>query len=104
MDATFHAFLHDKAEGHTKIATTLNARGLGLMDASLNFRSPLSEGSRIEYLIEQIDWSDRYFDVSYRGVCGDRLILEGRERRGLFVEIGGQLKAGKVAPLREILE
>ncbi|WP_372604111.1 acyl-CoA thioesterase [Actibacterium sp.] len=103
MDATFHAFLHDRVGGHAKLCRDLGARGLGLMEAKLSFRLPATEGRALEFAIEAIEWSGRSFTVNYRAVQGARVILEGYERRGVFVEKDGRLAAGDVAPVQEIL-
>ncbi len=104
MDATFHAFLHANAGGHSAICQQLGARGLGLMDTKLSFRSPASEGSVLRYAIQAINWASRSLDVIYTAHQGERLVLEGNERRGVFIVSGGKMKAGGTAPLREILK
>lgn len=104
MDACFHAFLQDRAGGHAALCTALGARGLGLMEARLGFRAPVSEGMHLRYAIADITWSKRSLDVTYRATEGDRLVLEGHERRGVFVDdAAGRLRAAPVAPLRALL-
>ena len=103
MDGTFHALLQERGGGHRNVCAELNARGTGLMEAKLEFRSPASEGMVIVYSIDEISWAGRSFDISYSARHGDRLILEGHERRGLFVEKDDRLRASAVSPLRAIL-
>lgn len=103
MDACFHAFLHARAGGHVAICRDLGARGLGLMESGLSFRSPATEGAALRYEIDRIDWSGRSFEVHYRAFEGERLILEGSERRGVFIDKDGRMSAGDVTPLRERL-
>lgn len=104
MDATFHAFLNARAGGHAVVCAALNARGLGLMEARLSFRAPAGQGDPIEYRIEGIEWANRSFDVAYAAWSGDRMILEGLERRGVFVDRDDRMAAAEVAPLRELLD
>lgn len=77
MDATFHAFLHDRSDGHAALCARLGARGLGLMEAKLGFRSPATEGMTLGYVILGIEWSDRSFEIHYRARQAGRLVLEG---------------------------
>ena len=102
-DRTFHTFLQVRGGGHKKLCADLNSRGFGLMEAQLQFRSPGMEGDDLVYAIESIDWAARSFTVNYRVTCGDRLVLEGYETRGVFVERDGRLAAGDVSGLREVL-
>lgn len=104
MDGTFHAFLKARSKGHKAICEELCARGLGLMDAKMTFRSPVSDGDSVRYAMTEIAWSGKSFDIFYRVTSGDRLVLEGFERRGVFVERDGRLSAGLTGPLRELLE
>ena len=103
MDGTFHAFLHDRDQGHTVMCRELGTLGFGLMDADRAFRSPAREGDLLRYWIEGIEWSARSFQITYRATLGDRLVLEGHERRGFFVERDGRIAAGDVGPLRDRL-
>lgn len=100
MDGTFHAFLWARGEGHTAMCRQMGTIGFGLMDTGMVFRSPGREGDKIQFSIEDIEWSNRSFLVTYRAAAGDRLLLEGHERRGLFIETEGRISAGEVAPLR----
>lgn len=101
MDAVFHGFLHVKAGGHANLCRTLGARGLGLMEAGISFRSPAIDGDTLRYAIQSIDWSMRSFRVSYRVTIENQLVLESHEKRGLFVENDERLSAAEVQPLRD---
>lgn len=103
MDETFQAYLAERADGHKALCERLQSRGFGLMEATLAFRSPGVEGQTITYALTEIIWSARSFELTYRATDGDRLLLEGRERRGVFVDRDGRLAAGEVAPLRDLL-
>lgn len=103
MDTCFHAFLADRAGGHATLCDQLGSRGIGLMEAKLAFRSPGLEGQTVTYSIDAITWSGRAFDLAYSARVGERLLLEGHERRGVFIERDGRLTAGDVAPLKALL-
>jgi 4-hydroxybenzoyl-CoA thioesterase len=103
MDGTFHAFLTERAGGHATLCRALGARGLGLMDTQLAFRSPATEGMSLRYEITAIDWSSRSYRVGYRATAGDRVVLDGHELRGVFVERDGRLAAGGTEALRTAL-
>lgn len=101
MDGTFHAYLYDRDDGHTAMCRAMDVIGFGLMDSGLAFRTPGREGEHIVFSIDDIEWSKRSFLISYRAMVGDRLLLEGHERRGVFMENNGNIYAGEVAPLRD---
>lgn len=103
MDATFHALLNERVGGHSALCARLRAKGVGLMEASLSFRSPATAGDRIEYRIVDIEWANRSLTIRYEANIDDRRVLEGIERRGVFVEAAGRMAADQVAPLREAL-
>lgn len=100
MDATFHAYLRARAGGHGSLCRELGAQGLGLMEATIGFRSPATDGDRLVFTITGITWSARTFALTYAAHIGDRLVLEGREVRGMFVRTDGRITAADVAPLK----
>ncbi len=103
-DATFHGYLRDHGPGHRSLCAELGARGLGLMEVGMRFRSPAVDGDRLAMVLESIDWSERSFRVNYRALIGDRLVLDGFETRGVFVPgADGRIRAAPVAPLRQRL-
>ena len=104
MDGTFHAYLKARSEGHKAICEEIGARGLGLMDAKMTFRSPAADGDVVRYAMTEIAWSGKSFDIVYEVTSAGRLVLEGFERRGVFVDRNGRLAAGSTAPLRSLLE
>ncbi|CUH82275.1 acyl-CoA thioesterase [Tropicibacter naphthalenivorans] len=103
MDGTFHEYLRAVSSGHSGVCAQLGARGLGLMESKLAFRSPAVDGTVLRYAIEGITWANKSFDITYTAHDGDRLVLEGMERRGIFIEKDGRLRAGETAPLRALL-
>jgi 4-hydroxybenzoyl-CoA thioesterase len=104
FDATFHALLHRHGGGHAAICDGLGSIGLGLVDVGATFRSPAADGDRLDLVARIVEWNAKTFRLAYRGVIGERLVVEGFELRGVFVREGGRLRAGAVAPLRAILE
>lgn len=102
MDRTFHAFLEGHG-GHRALCARLGSRGFGLVETNVAFRSPGQEGQRIRYHLDRIDWAGRTFEVHFRVTEDERLLLEGFERRGVFVDRDGRIRAGDVAPLRAAL-
>lgn len=103
MDAVFHVFLKARAGGHAQLCQTLGAKGIGLMETSMSFASPATDGDRLTWSLDYITWHDRSFELTYRVETAARKVLEGRERRGVFTVIDGRMRAADVSPLRELL-
>lgn len=103
-DALFHSYLAHVQGGHIAICEMIGARGLGVMEASISFRSPAAPGDRLEFGLKLIDWSERSFTVHYAAQIEGRVVCEGREVRGVFVEVERRLRAGSTQGLRKILE
>jgi len=104
MDATFHAFLHIRAGGHASLCKSLGARGIGLMESRLMFRSPANEGERLLYEIDNISWEPRSLTLTYSASAEGRHVLEGMERRGVFVMDGARMKAADLCSLKDSLQ
>jgi len=100
IDATFHGFLRARSPGHATLCRELGGRGIGLMESGLKFRAPAGEGDRLAISLDAIDWAARSFRVRYIARVGERLILDGFETRGLFVDSDERLRAAPVAPLQ----
>jgi 4-hydroxybenzoyl-CoA thioesterase len=103
MDAVFHGFLKTRARGHAQLCQTLGAKGLGLMETSMSFASPTTDGDRLTWSLDHITWQDRSFELSYRVETAARKVLEGRERRGVFVMTDGRMRTADANPLRGLL-
>lgn len=103
MDAVFHGFLKARAGGHAQLCQTLGAKGIGLMETSMSFASPATDGDRLTWSLDHITWHDRSFELTYRVETVARKVLEGRERRGVFTVADGRMRAADVNPLRELL-
>ncbi|WP_234186735.1 acyl-CoA thioesterase [Shinella sp. NM-101] len=100
MDATFHRFLSERAGGHTRLCGQLGAKGIGLMEATLSFRLPVTEGERIIFRAAGIDWGGRSMTVRYEVDFDGKRVLEGRETRGVFVLREGRMVAVDVRDLQ----
>lgn len=103
MDATFHRLLSERAGGHAQLCRQLEAKGIGLMEARLSFRSPATEGQHLDYRITQIEWGGRSLVVSYEADVAGRRVLDGMERRGVFVMSDGHMSAANVEGLKQAL-
>ena len=105
FDATYHAWLRSRGLTHANLAEAIGTIGTGLIDAGASSRSPATNGDRLSVRLTVTEWREKTFHLSYRGQIGDRLVLEGHEVRGVFMrEADGRLRAGLVAPLRQLLE
>ncbi|RST80047.1 acyl-CoA thioesterase [Aquibium carbonis] len=104
FDATFHALLRRWGGGHNAICAELGSIGLGLIDVGGTFRSPAVNGDRLDLVARIVEWNARTFRLAYKGMIGERLVVEGFELRGVFIREGERLRGGEVAPLRAILE
>ena len=103
MDAAFHTQLRDFG-GHARICRDLGAIGLGLIDASAAFQSPLGDGDRVDVMSSISRWGRKSFTVEHRGQVGDRLAFTGREIRGVFARTDAGVVSSSVDPLRTLLE
>jgi acyl-CoA thioesterase FadM len=104
FDRCFHTYLLERHGGHAALCRTLEARGIGLMHADADFRSPGLDGDLFTLEIAGIEWAARSLTVRYVGRKGDRILVEGYETRGIFAEREGRLTAAPTDALREILE
>ena len=104
FDRCFHTFLLQRAGGHRLLCEKLQAKGIGLMDLQANFTSPAMDGDLMALTLSIDEWRDKVLLLSYEGRIGDRVVVQGHEKRGLFQMRDGRLRAGKMAPLRALLE
>ena len=104
FDATFHGWLRAAGHPHEMLCAELGAAGIGLMDTGAGFRSPVRDGDRLRITARVEEWATRFVCVRYDAFVGDRLVVEGFEKRGLFIADGSRLKAGDVSVLRPVLE
>jgi 4-hydroxybenzoyl-CoA thioesterase len=103
MDAGFHTLLRP-AGGHATLCRNLKAVGVGLVDASAEFRRPMRDGDRLSLRITITEWSHRSFTLHYDGTVEGKRAFRGREVRCLFTRAESGIVAADVAPLRVLLE
>lgn len=103
MDAAFHKMLRQYG-GHQKLCTKLGGLGLGLVDASAQFRSAIRDGDLLEVHGTINEWSRKSMTLTYQGHVGERLAFEGREVRCLFTKGESGIVTGDIGALRTILE
>jgi 4-hydroxybenzoyl-CoA thioesterase len=102
VDTTCHSWMREHG-GHAALCERLGAVGIGLMDSSARFRSPLRDGERLAVEIIGFDWGSRALKITYRGMVGDRQAFEAVETRGIFKPGDKGLYAGDMAELRALV-
>ena len=103
VDETFHDHL-DRFGGHAAVCKRLGSVGLGLIDVSAAFRTPMAEGDRLTIEMRVSRWGGRSLTLDYLGRVGARRAFEATEVRGVFIRDGERLTAGETAPLRAIID
>lgn len=103
-DGLFHLYLHDRAEGHQAICQRIGSLGLGLMSAGMEFRAPVAPGQILSLSIVSLDWAERSFEVQYLGSVNGSQAIAGTEKRAVFRQSDGRIRAGDTTALREILD
>lgn len=104
FDRCFHTYLRTQGGGHRLLCEKLDAKGIGLMDVNARFPSPAMEGDVMALDLTIDEWREKVLMLSYVGRIGERVVVEGAEKRGLFLMRDGRLRAGEMAPLRALLE
>lgn len=102
-DQLFHLYLDEKAAGHDAVCKAIDAIGLGLKSAEMQFRSPVASGQKLRLSLDRLEWDERALRLYNSGWVGDREAFQGKETRAVFVRKDGQLRAGETAPLRALL-
>ena len=103
FDATFHALLQ-RFGGHAAVSRKLGSIGIGLIEVGGAFRAPAEDGDALVLTARLVEWREKTLRIAYEGRIDGRLTVEGFEVRGLFIREDGRLRAGRMAPLREMLE
>ncbi|MDF3416324.1 acyl-CoA thioesterase [Sulfitobacter sp. M57] len=103
MDATFHTLLR-RYGGHSQVCKQLEAVGLGLVDASAQFKHPMRDGDTLDLRTQVVEWSQRTVTLGYEGRVQGKLAFTGREVRCLFKRSQNSIVAADLAQLRELLE
>lgn len=103
MDAAFHELLRPHG-GHATLCDTLGMVGLGLVDASVQFRHPMRDGDRLHLHVSVDSWSRRSLTARHEGRVNDRTTFVGQEVRCLFRHGDTGMTAADLAPFRALLE
>lgn len=103
MDAAFHNFLRPYG-GHEKLCSELQSIGMGIVDISAQFHSPLHDGDCLFIDVSIEKWSLKTVTIAYEGRVGDRLAFCGKEVRCLFMRTKTGMIAGNLTDLQKILE
>lgn len=103
MDATFHN-MQRPLGGHTDLCGRLQTVGLGLVDASAQFRHPMRPGDAPEVRFYASEWTPKTMSLAYEGYIGDKLSFKGREVRCLFVQTEQGIVAGEISEPRGLVE
>lgn len=103
MDAAFHNFLRPFG-GHEELCSKLQSIGIGLVDVSAQFSSPLRDGDKLSIDILNIDWGNKTIILTYEGRVGERHAFYGKEVRCLFIRPKKDIIASNSIELRKILE
>ncbi len=102
MDASFHHLLSTYG-GHAKVCKKLNAVGLGLINASCDFKSPLQDGDHLEIELIFDNWSNKTYNIKYVGKVGNRIAFEGTEVRALFQVAEKGIETGEVGVFKDLV-
>jgi len=103
MDAAFHKLLRAHG-GHAYLCEKLDALGLGLVDASVQFQRPMRDGEQLNLRIATLEWSRRTLNIHYDGEVDGSTRFKGHEVRCLFKETKDGIVAGEIEQLRQLLE
>tara|TARA_B110000003_G_scaffold24218_1_gene23171 strand:+ start:4358 stop:4750 length:393 start_codon:yes stop_codon:yes gene_type:complete len=102
MDAAFHHHLRQFG-GHAHICKDLGALGIGAMNATSNFRSPLRDGDELDIHVSITGTQNKSIELTYIGRVGERLAFEGFETRAVFVNSERGISAANTEALLKIL-
>jgi 4-hydroxybenzoyl-CoA thioesterase len=103
FDRTFHDWLR-RYGGHGAICETLGAIGLGLMEASAQFRRPMRDGDVLTLTLSVEEWGRKTLRLSYEGRVGGHVTVVGNELRALFKRTDNGMVAAEVEALRRMVE
>lgn len=103
MDASFHNLLRPFG-GHATLCSTLGSVGVGLIDASAKFKSPLRDGDDLSIYATISDWGKKAVTIAYQGQVGERCAFTGSEVRCLFTRNESGMIAGDMTKLHDIME
>ena len=103
MDATFHQILRAYG-GHAVVCGKLDALGIGLVDVSTRFMSPMRDGDTLSLRVDVASWSRRALTLAYSGSVAETETFTAHEVRCLFQSTKTGIVAGDVGGLKDMLE
>ncbi|WP_420569029.1 acyl-CoA thioesterase [Thalassovita sp.] len=103
MDACFHDMLA-RAGGHAGLCKEIGSVGIGLADASAQFRSPMMDRDALSIRLLGIEWGARALTARYETCVGERLCFTGTEVRCIFKKTDKGISADTTDALRALLE
>jgi 4-hydroxybenzoyl-CoA thioesterase len=103
FDRTFHDWLRQYG-GHAAICSSLGAIGLGLMEVSAKFQTPLRDGDTLDIQMSVAEWDRKALHLTYECQTGGRMAVTGKEVRGLFKTVPAGIIAAEMSDLRAYLE
>jgi 4-hydroxybenzoyl-CoA thioesterase len=102
-DAAFHTHLRPVG-GHADLCARFQAEGIGLVESTARFQSPLRDGDLLEIDTWVSDWGRRTLTVTHKGSVGGNAAFEVTEVRCLFKATETGMVAAEVGDLRAVLE
>lgn len=103
FDRTFHDWLR-RFGGHAGVCKSLDALGLGLMEAGAKFRAPLKDGECLDISLSIEAWDRKALRLTYEGRTAERTVILGHEVRGLFKSSAAGIMAADIQDLKAYLE
>jgi 4-hydroxybenzoyl-CoA thioesterase len=102
VDATFHHFLRPYG-GHARMCADLDALGVGVVESSAQFRTPLRDGDQLSIEIAVVAWGRKTLTLAYTGKVAGRTVFEVKEVRCLFKAVETGIVASEIGPLRALI-
>lgn len=103
FDAAYNALLFQYFGSFEEALKRIDTIGTGAMEVGARFHSPVVPGDVLELELRLSNWTRKSFQVDYYGSCTGRRVITGFEVRGVFQRVGGRVKAGSTAGLREAM-
>jgi 4-hydroxybenzoyl-CoA thioesterase len=103
VDAAFHSLLRPFG-GHAKMCEALQAVGIGVVESSAQFLSPLKDGDLLSIDSAVIDWGRKTLTLAYSGKVADRAAFQVKEVRCLFMARETGIVASEVGALRAMMQ
>jgi 4-hydroxybenzoyl-CoA thioesterase len=103
VDASFHNLLRPLG-GHARMCEALQALGIGAVESSAQFLSPLRDGDLLIIDAEVADWGRKTLTLAYTGSVGERTAFQVKESRCLFMARDSGIVAAEVGALRAMMQ